>query len=84
MLCRITRTPVETFVSFFWDTVSSLLPQAIEQPGQSQQLFELALSILRAMGPGLRNDLDLASYIRQWSDLLLKHRHEEVCERQRF
>lgn len=66
-------------MSFFWDIISTLLPQAIDQQGQSQQLFELALSILRAMGPGLRVELDLAFYIGQWSDLLLKHRHEEVC-----
>jgi len=31
------------------------------------------------MGPELRDDLDLASFVRQWSHLLLSHKHEEVC-----
>lgn len=65
-------------MSFFWNALSSLLPQTVEKPHNSQQLFELGLLVLRAMGPDLRDDLDLASCIHQWSNLLLTHKHEEV------
>ncbi|KAI9827937.1 MAG: hypothetical protein M1819_006880 [Sarea resinae] len=80
-LPRKTKTTPKTFSEFFWRIFLKILPQAVQHPDQSQQLFNVSLSVFRAVGAHARDDLDLESYTKDWSHLLLSHKHDEFVGR---
>jgi ubiquitin carboxyl-terminal hydrolase 34 len=61
----------------FWHFISSILPQAVCFPGQSEQLFDLADQVFRKYDEHNRDEASLRSYLATWSALLLSYDHEE-------
>jgi ubiquitin carboxyl-terminal hydrolase 34 len=68
----------EDFTTFFWEILSKILPEAKNNPQNSEQLFQASLAILRSIGEFARDSLDLEGYMVEWGRLLVGHRHEEV------
>lgn len=61
----------------FWKLISALLPQAVQLPNQSEQLFGLADHVFRKFDEHNRDEASLQSYLETWSTLLLDYHHEE-------
>lgn len=76
--CVETSTP--DFVSFFWEKTLALIPQSVMYPCNARQLFDIALVIFSSIPHGSHDSVQLASYTRNWGDLLLSHVHDEVCQ----
>lgn len=75
-------TPLgQDIVSYFWSTLVILIPRSLEHGITSQQFFEITLLVFRSIDDSIRENLDFAAYIQVWSDLLLRHKHEEVCRK---
>lgn len=73
-------TPLgQDIVSYFWSTLVILIPRSLQHGKTCQQFFEIALIVFRAIDDGVREKLDFAAYIQVWSDMLLRHKHVEVC-----
>lgn len=68
-------------MSYFWSTLVILIPQSLQHGKTCQQFFEIALIVFRTLDDGVREKLDFATYIQVWSDLLLRHKHIEVCQK---
>ncbi|KAH7065802.1 hypothetical protein BKA63DRAFT_165338 [Paraphoma chrysanthemicola] len=68
--CPLTRG--ET-ASHFWAILSAILPNAVQDAGQSQQLFQLAEQVFRINDEYDRNEQHLRAFLAQWSALLLQH-----------
>lgn len=66
-------------MSYFWSTLVILIPQSLQHGKTCQQFFEIALIVFRTIDDDVREKLDFATYIQVWSDLLLRHKHVEVC-----
>jgi len=68
--------------SFYWQTLSAILPRSTEHPRKSQEFFEVAL---RVFWETHKSDLDykedhVRSRLQSWSQLLLEHVHFEVSD----
>lgn len=74
-------TSGKDIVSYMWSNLVLLIPQSLKHEKTSQQFFEIALVVLRAIDSSGDKDLDLPTYIRDWSSLLLQHKHDEVRQR---
>lgn len=75
-----TPTPLgQDIVSYFWSTLVILIPRSLQHGKTCQQFFEIALIVFRTIDDSVREKLDFAAYIQVWSDLLLSHKHVEVC-----
>lgn len=73
-------TPLgQDIVSYFWSTLVILIPRSLQHGKTCQQFFEIALIVFRTIDDGVREKLDFAAYIQVWSDMLLRHKHVEVC-----
>ncbi|KAH7374400.1 hypothetical protein BKA66DRAFT_174381 [Pyrenochaeta sp. MPI-SDFR-AT-0127] len=77
--CPLTKGEV---AARFWSIISVILPEAVRHPSESQQLFEIAEHVFRANDEYDRNEESLRSLLKQWSNLLLKHTHEEFVGRE--
>lgn len=77
-----TPTPLgQDIVSYFWSTLVTLIPRSLQHGESCQQFFEIALIVFRTIDDSVREKLDFAAYIQIWSDLLLRHKHVEVCRK---
>ncbi|KAH8724367.1 hypothetical protein GQ44DRAFT_773290 [Phaeosphaeriaceae sp. PMI808] len=77
--CPITKA--ET-AARFWALISAILPDAVQYPGQSQQLFEIAEHVFRSNDEYDRNEQHLRSKLAEWSTMLMSHEHTEFPERE--
>ena len=68
-------------MSYAWSNLVLLIPKSLQHENTSQQFFEIALVVLRAIDSSGGKDLDLPTYIQDWSSLLLQHKHDEVRQR---
>lgn len=82
---RIVATPPMTpgatvgdFREFFWPLVSSLIKPAMRQPCRSDELFNLALSMLPLLLESGASILDVQQLLADWSTLLLSYTTFEV------
>lgn len=73
-------TKVET-ASCFWKIISAILPEAVQLPSQSEQLFDIAEQVFRSHDENSRDEESLRSSLMTWSDLLLNYTHEEFVGR---
>ncbi|RMZ67789.1 DFFRY protein [Pyrenophora seminiperda CCB06] len=64
-------------VGQIWKGISAVLPDSIRYPKQSRQLFTMAEHVFRVQDEYERNESSLRSFLTTWSDLLLKHKHQE-------
>lgn len=77
---RVSTTPTQDFVSYFWDILVAQIPESLQYGETSQQFFNTALSVFRAVDETGRDNLNLTAYTQDWSDLLLGHSHDEVSK----
>lgn len=75
---RLSTTPTQDFVLYFWDILVALIPESLKCGETSQQFFDTALSVFRAVDESGRENLNLTAYIQDWSNLLLGYVHDEV------
>ncbi|KAI9853016.1 MAG: hypothetical protein M1838_002795 [Thelocarpon superellum] len=84
--CKVLPMPAKVtareFAAFFWQLLSAILPQATGKQASSQQLFDAALAVFRAVGESGRDVLKLSQYVREWGQLLIEHHHDEAVGRE--
>lgn len=64
---------------YFWGKCAAIIPESLKHADKSQQFFDVTLCLFRAIDHVNRERLELDKFIQEWSDLLLKHIHTEVC-----
>ncbi|KAK7181105.1 ubiquitin carboxyl-terminal hydrolase, partial [Paraphaeosphaeria sporulosa] len=67
--------------SAFWQFISSVLPQAVQFPRQSEELLDLADQVFRKHDEHNRDEVSLRFYLATWSALLLSYVHKEKVGR---
>ncbi|ORY15157.1 hypothetical protein BCR34DRAFT_623001 [Clohesyomyces aquaticus] len=65
----------------YWKVISGILPAAIERPGKSEQLFDIAEQVFRSHDETSRDEDALKASLVAWSGLLLSYKHEEFVGR---
>lgn len=55
-----------------------LIPESLNHRETAQQFFDIALFVFRSVDESSRDELDFNKYIKDWSNLLLRHKHDEV------
>lgn len=55
-----------------------MIPRTFQHSQNAEQFFNIALEIFRSMDEDMRDVLPLATYIKDWSNLLLMREHNEV------
>lgn len=73
-------TPTQDFVLYFWNILVAQIPESLKYGETCQQFFDTALSVFRAVDESGRESLDLTVYTQDWSNLLLRHVHDEVSK----
>ncbi|KAH9866726.1 hypothetical protein J1614_008419 [Plenodomus biglobosus] len=76
--CPVTKAEI---ASRFWAVICDVIPETIQQPERSQQLFEVAEHVFRANDEYERKEDALRSLLSRWSSLLLSHNHEAFAGR---
>lgn len=56
-----------------------MIPHSVKHPANAQQLFDIALVVFRSIRQGSQDAVHLATYAKDWGNLLLGHTHDEVC-----
>lgn len=62
-----------------WSSVVRVIPKALEHVSQSEEFFVAALWMFRSVAERSPRDIIFSEYLKQWSDVLLDHKTEEVC-----
>ena len=55
-----------------------MIPQTVQHLHGTEQFFEIAVEVFRSLGEEYQEELPLAAYLQDWSDLLLSYQHDEV------
>jgi ubiquitin carboxyl-terminal hydrolase 34 len=71
--CPVTKPEI---AARLWIIISAVLPDTIQYPGQSEQLFTIAEHVFRINDEYDRNEDHLRSLMAQWGSLLLVHEHK--------
>ncbi|KAK6842367.1 hypothetical protein PG987_003227 [Apiospora arundinis] len=66
-------TPALAFAEFFWPVAFELLPRAARVPGKSEEVFSLAIVLIKKLGDSDSPVLDIRECLFQCGDLLLQH-----------
>ncbi|KAI9762241.1 MAG: hypothetical protein M4579_000565 [Chaenotheca gracillima] len=72
------KVSADEFASTFWRALSLILPEATKNPASSTQLFDASLTVFRAVGESLKDQVDFDAYIRDWGTILLEHKSQEI------
>ena len=56
----------------------TLIPESVKHCETAQQFFDISLFVFRSIDEVSRDELDFNKYIKIWSDLLLRHKPNEV------
>lgn len=56
-----------------------MIPHSVKHPDNAQQLYDVALVVFRSIRQGSQDVVHLATYAKDWGNLLLGHMHDEVC-----
>lgn len=70
-------TPALAFAEFFWPIAFELLPRAVRDSGKSEEVFSLAIVLIKKLGDAESAVLDLGHCLFQCGDLLLQHNSVE-------
>lgn len=62
-----------------WEAFARTLPQTPNHAHQSQEFFEVALLAFHSVAEQPSSNIDFGEYLKQWSNIMLSHRTEEVC-----
>lgn len=77
--CPITKGEI---ASRYWSIVSTILPQVIRKPEQSQHLFGVAEHVFRIHDEYERDESTLRTHLVDWSRILLEHDHKAFVGRE--
>jgi ubiquitin carboxyl-terminal hydrolase 34 len=77
--CPVTKPEM---ASRLWTVISAVLPETVQYPEQSEQLFQIAEHVFRTNDEYDRNEEYLRSLLAQWSNLLLAYEHKEFPGRE--
>ena len=55
-----------------------MIPQTVQHLHETEQFFEIAVEVFRSLDEEYQEELPLATYLQDWSDLLLSYQHDEV------
>ncbi|KAL8994894.1 MAG: hypothetical protein Q9169_005268 [Polycauliona sp. 2 TL-2023] len=69
------------FTSYCWECLVDLIPETLQYGQNSEDFFAVTTIILRNLDDVYRGNLDLIAYVQTWTNLLLKHRHDELLLR---
>ena len=70
--------PAENFNSYLWENTAKVIPQCLRYRNTSQQFFEVVTLLFRSTGDAYYQTSDVLNYVHDWSELVLRHEHEEV------
>ncbi|KAK8027534.1 ubiquitin carboxyl-terminal hydrolase [Apiospora marii] len=70
-------TPALAFAEFFWPIAFELLPRAVGDSEKSEEVFSLAIVLIKKLGDAESAVLDLGHCLFQCGDLLLQHNSVE-------
>ncbi|KAK8138251.1 ubiquitin carboxyl-terminal hydrolase [Apiospora sp. TS-2023a] len=70
-------TPALAFAEFLWPIAFELLPCAVRFQGKSEEVFSLAIILIKKLGEAGSAVLDLGNCLYQCGDLLLQHNSVE-------
>lgn len=62
----------------YWTAIADILPEVIQEPEHSVQLFQLAEHVFRVYDTHNRSEGTLRSLLRSWSSFLLAYDHTEI------
>lgn len=65
-------------VATLWKSISALFPDTLGYAQSSQEFFEVALIVFQTVANLSPEDLIFGEYLRQWGNILLTHRTQEV------
>lgn len=62
-----------------WDAFVQTIPMAPEYASQAAEFFNVALWVFRSVAEKSPRDVIFTQYLKQWSEVMLRHETEEVC-----
>ncbi|KAL2872647.1 putative ubiquitin C-terminal hydrolase [Aspergillus lucknowensis] len=65
-----------------WDALVLTFPRVLDFSAQSQEFFEIAHSVFSSVAERSPHDLIFSEYLKQWSDIMLRHRTTEFIGRE--
>lgn len=71
------RMKAQDFVSYFWAKIVDMIPDATRFRNQAEQFFHIAIELFRKFDDTEAQALPLPTYLNDWAECLLKHKHEE-------
>ncbi|KAI4245990.1 MAG: hypothetical protein L6R40_002206 [Gallowayella cf. fulva] len=69
------------FASYCWESLQNLIPETLEYGRYAEDFFGVANNVLRSLEDSYRQNLQLTTYVQDWSALLLRHHHDEFVGR---
>lgn len=61
-----------------WDAFVRTIPMTLHYASQSAEFFNVALWVFRSVAEKSPQDVIFSQYLREWSDVMLRHETEEV------
>lgn len=62
-----------------WDAFVQTIPVTPEYASQAAEFFNVALWVFRSVAEKSPRDVIFSQYLKQWSEVMLRHETEEVC-----
>jgi ubiquitin carboxyl-terminal hydrolase 34 len=63
---------------FFWPLLADLIPQAVVQPRQCEEILSVALHVFRKLADTFIESVDIESCLVKWGALLVGYEAQEV------
>lgn len=61
-----------------WDAFVQTIPMTLDYASQSAEFFNVALGVFRSVAEKSPRDVIFSHYLKQWSEVMLRHETEEV------
>lgn len=62
-----------------WDALVQVIPSTPDFASQSSEFFKVALWVFQSVTEKSPKDMMFSHYLRQWSEVMFRHRTKEVC-----
>lgn len=66
-------------LAMLWEAFVHNFPLTVKYAEQSQEFFDVALTVFRSVAERSPRDVVFAEYLTSWSKIMLSHKTEEVC-----
>lgn len=74
---RFSAETIQEFLLSVWKLLEKILPNTYSYTSTSQQLFEISLAVLRAVGKSMISS-ELTACFQKWGQLLISYDHQEI------